>query len=759
MQSSSNKKRSPNLDTLSSSFDVLKNSFPDYEDRPEQREMASEIARCLKGKTNLLIEAGTGVGKSFAYLIPAILSHDKTIVSTASLALQDQLVKKDLVFLQNELPHTFSFDILKGKNNYCCLKREREFTDISKAYIQFRAWLSETKTGEKDELSFIPEFWSRVCGDSQDCNGRECPLYDHCFYYRHYRHLFTKDILVVNHHLLVYDLLSDFNILPFHTHLIIDEATEIEGVISHVMGSILNYSRVAWLLYRLRGLRILVDPLFPTVESFFKGANIPSQTVFPIPAPIIEKLQGLKKTLALNKIIATLKKNKMNVSDDELLDRMETTIGYVTSLLADIDDFIEQNDSDRVYYSNGNNGSLELKSSLVDCKNSFQGLISHYKSVIMTSATLAPRKNFSFIKNRLGIEGFQEKIIGSPFDFQKQALLYIDKALPQPDRGNEEIFKHESCKVIEGLINASNGRALVLFTSYSHLHFVAHSINIDYPFKFQGEMPPPRLIQWFKNTPHSVLLATATFWQGIDIKGEKLSLVVIARLPFTSPGDPVYQERCRRLQDRWFGELALPSAILVLRQGFGRLIRGRNDYGVVAILDTRLVTRSYGTTIVSSMPKMNIVHSVQDVENFFRSIPLPAHEKKVRAGKVPRLKKGNAERAKGISEVVALGKSNDPAVISEIIGFTRSSNGNERRLAASALGKLAQFKPEIYTAVDALEKLLEDEKPQVRQYALKALDRIGIVDKELIEHIIKDPDERNYNISIAKRLVKKAKER
>ncbi len=299
----------------------------------------------------------------------------------------------------------------------------------------------------------------------------------------------------------------------------------------------------------------------------------------------------------------------------------------------------------------------------------------------------------------------------------------------------------------------------MLFTSYSHLHFVADTIKTACPFKSQGEMPPARLIQWFKDTAHSVLLATATFWQGIDIKGEKLSLVIIARLPFNSPGDPVYQERCRRLKDRWFGELALPSAVLILRQGFGRLIRGRNEYGVVAILDTRLATRSYGTAIVSSLPKMNIVHSVEEVEHFFRSIPSTAYEKKTQAGKVPRCKQGGSGVAGGLHAVVALGKSNDPAVIPEIIGFTRSSNGNERRLAASALGKLARFKPEIYKAVDSLERLLEDEKSQVRQYALKALDRIGIVNKEKIEIIIKDPDEKDYNISTAKRLLKKAEER
>ena len=750
-------KRRTSLDALSSSFSVLKKSFPDYEDRTQQREMAGEILRCLTGKKNLLIEAGTGVGKSFAYLIPAILSHEKTIVSTASLALQDQLVSKDLVFLQKELHQKFSFDILKGKNNYLCLKREREFTEISTAYIEFQKWLSETRTGEKDELPFIPEFWPKVGGDSQDCNGRTCPFYDGCFYYRHYRHLFKRDILVVNHHLLIYDLLSDFNILPFQKQLIIDEASEIESVMCHVLGSTLSYPRVAWLLYRLKGLKILVDPLFPKVESFFKGMDIPSQTVFPIPAPIVEKLQGLKKTLALQSIILTLEKQKESLTDDELRDRMETTIGYVKSLALDIDNFIERSDTDRVYYMAGNNGALELKSSLIECQSSFRDLISKYDSVIMTSATLTAGGDFVFLRKRLGIEDFGERIIGSPFDYRTQALLYIDSDLPLPEKGDNELFQRESLKVIEGLINASRGRALVLFTSYKHLRSVSKNITIHYPFKSQGDMPPPRLIQWFKDTAHSVLLATATFWQGIDIRGEKLSLVVIAKLPFSSPEDPVYQERCRRLGHRWFNDLALPSAILVLRQGFGRLIRGRNEYGVVAILDTRLITRSYGKAIVSSLPEMNIVHNIEDVKRFFESIPSTVYKKKPKPAQATRMKGVGSENAKGISMVVALGKSNDPAVISKIIEFTRSSNGNERRLAASALGKLAKFKPEIYKAVEPLEGLLEDEKPQVRQYALNALGRIGTVNEKIItELIIKKPHEKDYNISKAESLLKEA---
>ena len=579
--------------------------------------MAGEILRCLKGKDSLLVEAGTGVGKSFAYLIPSALSREKTIVSTSSLALQDQLVNKDLVFLQKALPQKFSFDILKGKNNYLCLKREREFSEASETYTAFREWLSETKTGEKDELSFIPGFWSKVCGDSQDCSGRMCPFYRNCFYYHHYWKLYKTDILVVNHHLLIYDLLSDFNILPFHKQLIIDEAPDIENIISHVLGSTLNYSKLTWLLYRLRGLKITVDHLFAEVESFFKKMDAPVQPVYPVPDPVIEKLRDFKKILALNRIVSTLEKYEKSVIDDKIKDRLKTTISYVKTLAADICDFIEQHDTDRVYYMTGNNGVLELKSSLVESGKAFNLLKDKYDSVIMTSATLRSGGNFTFLRKRLGLEDFKEKVIGSPFDYKRQALLYIDRDLPLPDMANDERFQKESLKVMEGLIDASRGRALALFTSYRHLHFVSKNIRIDYPFKSQGDMPPARLIEWFKDTPNSVLLATATFWQGVDIRGEKLSLVVIVKLPFSSPGDPVYRERCRRLKNRWFHDLALPSAILTLRQGFGRLIRGRNEYGVVAILDRRLVSSSYGKTIVSSLPETDIVHNIEDVKKFF----------------------------------------------------------------------------------------------------------------------------------------------
>jgi ATP-dependent DNA helicase DinG len=500
----------------------------------------------------------------------------------------------------------------------------RDYEGTGKTYERFIIWTGKTKKGEKGELPFVPRFWSEVCGDSQDCNGKLCPVYDDCFYYRHYRKLHGTDILVVNHHLLVYDLLSDFNVLPFHTQLVIDEASDVDNVISAVLGSTFSHARTSWMLYRLRALKIVVDHLFPAADSFFKkAALVPSHPVSPIPPSVIESLRKFREELALKQTVATLKKHKKDVIDDELKDRIETTIGYVESFAADLDDFIDQGNRDRVYYMEGNGGRLELKSSLVESQTAFSLLRSVYESVIMTSATLTTAGNFTFIKGRLGIEDFDEKVVGSPFDYKEQSLLYVNRHLPSPGNRDDETFQRESLAVISDLISASWGRALVLFTSYRHLHYVAENIEMSYPFKSQGDMPPGKLVRWFRDTPHSVLLATATFWQGVDIRGDDLSLVIIGKLPFSSPGNPVYQERCNRLGNRWFFDFALPSAVLTLKQGCGRLIRSKNDYGVVAILDTRIVNSSYGKVILSSLPGMRMTDDIEEVREFFLTVNEP----------------------------------------------------------------------------------------------------------------------------------------
>lgn len=619
---------------VTEAFDILKREFRGYEDRSQQLEMADEVFSCIRDKENLLVEGGTGVGKSFAYLVPAVLSGEKTTVSTASIALQEQLVRKDLAFLQKSMPRSFSFALLKGKNNYLCLKREREFSSMGDNYAKFCEWASDTETGDRDELPFIPDFWQMVCGDSDDCNSVMCPFYSDCFYYRHYRGLRKVDILVVNHHLLVYDLLSGCNLLPHHSHLIVDEAHQLENVISNVCGSNLSRSRMLWLLYRLKGLKISVDHLFTPVDLFFKGKGTPSRAIHPIPESVSEELNNLKDMLALDKVVRRLTAQKEAAAGDEMEDRILTTINCAVSLEAVMDDFVNQNDGERIYYLVGSRGGMELKSSMVECRQPFRNLAEGYESVIMTSATLAIGGSFGFLRNRLGIAGpgeetgvpFREMITGSPFDFRKQCMLYVERNLPPPGRDDGDVAWKEGLRVIEDLISSSRGRALVLFTSYRHLNYVKNNIEIGYPFKSQGDKPPSKLIEWFKRTPGAVLLATATFWQGIDVKGEKLSLVVIAKMPFGSPGDPVYDERCRRLGDRWFGDLSLPSAILTLRQGFGRLIRGTDDYGVVAILDSRVIGSSYGRTVISSLPETTIVHTIEDVERFFEEKSAPKEQ-------------------------------------------------------------------------------------------------------------------------------------
>ena len=378
-----------------------------------------------------MVEGGTGIGKSFAYLIPVLQSGKKTVVSTASIALQTQLVEKDLLFLQASplfRSRTFSFALLKGKNNYLCMKRERELqSGFGRSLKKFLEWVAETETGDCDELDFIPDFWAGVCGDSDDCNVNLCPFYNDCFYYKHYRSLPEKDIIVINHHLLVYDMLSEFNFLPFHNHLIIDEAHQIENVISRVMGSTINHTRVMWLLYRLRGLKISVDHLFEPVDSFFDRKDFPLRTIHPVPGAVIEALVNLKEMFAFDKLIRRLNEAKESLGRDDLRDRVETTINYVTSLAHIIDDFLVQGNQDKVYFITVNKKRLELISSLVACGDPFGTLTDAYESIVMTSATMTTSGSFVFLKERLGITDFIELVIDSPFDFKRQAVLYIDK--------------------------------------------------------------------------------------------------------------------------------------------------------------------------------------------------------------------------------------------------------------------------------------------------------------------------------------------
>jgi ATP-dependent DNA helicase DinG len=603
-------------------FDFLKTNLPHYEDRPEQQQMAEAVYEAILGAKRLLVEAGTGTGKSFAYLIPAILSGKKTVVSTATIALQEQLARKDLLFLQGLNYRPFTYGVLKGKNNYLCIKRFNDYGPLRITDKRFLHWAAKTTTGDKDDLEYLPEFWSQVAGDSMDCAGRQCPFYEQCLYFKNYRRLYRADIIVVNHYLLAFDLLSDGSLIPSHETLIIDEAHEIDDALSKAVGISISPFRVKWLLNRLRGLKIVVDALYEAMEQLFRTeVTYPATSSYlsPIGEGLIERLRAFRDKLSLNQIIAQLERRLSLEEDLEVKDRVSTTINLCKALQDDISRFIEQSEDSMVYYLQKGKDGIEFHARLVDTSEAFNNLTALYDTVVMTSATLTTGGNFDFITQRLGLKGYKQVILESPFDYHRQAALFIARHLPPPDR--DEDFLKNSVYIIGELINTSKGRALVLFTSYRHLKYVSENLSVAYPIASQGDMPNSRLLRWFIDTPNSVLLATQSFWQGIDIKGDKLSMLIIAKIPFAPPGDPVYDARCSRLGDRWFMDLALPSAILTIRQGFGRLIRTSSDRGVVALLDSRINHSSYGNVVLSSLPAMRNIGSIEEVYEFFNMTP------------------------------------------------------------------------------------------------------------------------------------------
>ncbi len=602
-------------------FNFLKENLPDYEDRPEQLQMAEAVYQAMSRSKRLLVEAGTGTGKSFAYLIPAIVSGKKTVVSTATIALQEQLARKDLLFLQGLNYAPFAYGVLKGKNNYLCIKRFNEFGALSIRDRRFLKWADKTTTGDKDDLEHLPDFWSQVAGDSMDCAGKECPFYESCFYFKNYKRLYKADIIVVNHYLLAFDLISGGTLIPSHETLIIDEAHEIDDALSKAVGISITPFRVKWLLNRLRGLKIAVDTLYEDMDTLFK-AKIPSlessSYLSPISEDIVERLRDFSNRLSLSQVIGQLERRLSLEENLEVKDKISTTINLCKVLQGDINRFIEQSEHDMVYYLQKGKEGIEFQSRLIETAEVFNNLTELYDSVIMTSATLTTAGTFDFITRRLGLRGYEQVILNSPFDYQRQAALFTARHLPPPDRDDD--FLKDSVDIIKHLINASKGRALVLFTSYRHLKYVAENLSVSYPIASQGDMPNSRLLRWFMDTPNSVLLATQSFWQGVDIKGDKLSMLIIAKIPFAPPGDPVYDARCSRLGDRWFMDLALPSAILSIRQGFGRLIRTSSDRGVVAILDSRVNNNSYGSKVLSSLPKMRSIGSIEEVYDFFNIV-------------------------------------------------------------------------------------------------------------------------------------------
>ena len=619
---------------------ALARVLPGYEERKAQIRLSEAVGDVLEHGGLLLAEAGTGTGKTLAYLLPAVLSERRVVISTGTKNLQEQLVQKDLPLLAQALGRELRVAVMKGRANYLCLLR---FSSFGKAgsfrrleelpvFKAVEAWSTTTETGDRAEVPDMPDsvdFWREVSAASENCIGSSCSLFDACFVTRMRQTALEADLVVVNHHLLCADLAvkdgSYGSVIPAYDTLILDEAHLIEDVATQYFGVQVSSHKVEELLRDVerelkaasldaRELRAEVEGLRVRSERFFTrlgrsrpgrlGPNWMTETLAEESLGLLQRLEGLRTAL-------------MAVPD-----RPEPLTGLAARTLAltsDVAFLMRAETDDHVYFAETRGRGVFLRAMPIDVSGRLKQLLfDQLRAAVLTSATLAVDGGFSYVKGRLGLEPSEELLLASPFRFEEQALLYVPLTMPEPiapdfvDRAAEEVVK---------LLELSRGRAFVLFTSYANMNAVAERIagRIDYPILIQGEAPKAQLLDSFRATPHAVLLATASFWQGVDVAGEQLSCVIVDKLPFASPGDPVVAARIERLRQRGqnaFAEYQVPVAVLTLKQGLGRLIRSASDHGILAVLDSRLMRKQYGRRFLESLPPARLVHGLDEVARF-----------------------------------------------------------------------------------------------------------------------------------------------
>lgn len=631
-----------------------------YEHRPGQIKMAEEIVRAFEEKRHLIVEAGTGTGKTLAYLVPAIAaalaSKKRVIISTGTKNLQEQLMEKDIPFLQNILPKKFSAAYMKGRSNYACLYR------ISKAehqpilggldemdhFDEVRRWTQITKVGDRRELTTLPDdisFWSRVNARSEICLGQKCPDFEPCFITRMRARAEDADIIIVNHHLFFADLSVRGNqygrVIPDYSAVIFDEAHLIEDIAADYFGVQISNFQIDELVRDsdslpitdavvTRDLTKIAAKIIGLAEQFWIRFT---QARFDGRYPLLEDVfsyrtkKGENAPTALGEAYEAL---------DEALGRLVTaidpfadTIPEVDSLVrrtkqtrADLDFVVHQAEHNYVYWLERRGKGMFLRASPVDVSELLRGkLFEKVETCVLTSATLSSGGSFNFVRERLGLDTGKTNVLhaSSSFDYENQAIVYLPKSMPDP-RTPE--FTQLAAGEIVKILQVTDGRAFVLATSNASMNALYELVSsrVGFPCFVQGSMSKTGLLDKFRETPNAVLFATASFWQGVDVQGDQLSCVIIDKLPFAVPTDPIVAARSRFIEEnggRSFFEYSVPQAVISLKQGIGRLIRSKTDRGVIAILDPRLRTKGYGKDFLTSLPRMRITSDLKEVEDIF----------------------------------------------------------------------------------------------------------------------------------------------
>ncbi len=628
--------------TLSEAFERIARTLPSYEVRQAQLDMARAIERGFAERVPVVAEAGTGTGKSFSALVPAILSGKRVVISTATIALQEQYLYKDIPLLQKALPVKFEARLVKGRSNYVSRRRWAESL-LAPATTWLRDWFEETGTGDLAELPMSPpaDIWEEVRSDKDDCLREKCPYFEDCHYFEARRSLSQAQILITNHAMLLIDRVSNGQILPDYDLLVIDEAHQFADYATRALTLQLSNLGLSRTLAR-------VKKQFPRCGSALNGAEVAGNLFFDelISGPQQTRRFNLDPVMAddlssaLVRLLQTLKELDLGTEDtlEANVSRMrrerltETLTGYVGNLrvLADPGEAWVN----WVDFQTQRSGALSitLNCTPLDVSTNLGTWFAGTESptTVWMSATLstAPPDVFEYFRRQIGlpVQTAQELVFSSPFDYPEQGLLYLPGHLPEP---NTPGYSYAAAQEIEKLVNLTEGKAFVLFTSTAQMKQVYTQLEarLAWPCHHQEQLPKRRLIEWFQAERNPVLFATASFWEGVSIEGPQLSLVVIDRIPFQSPGDIVYDARCelltRQTGDKWawFNQLALPYAQLRLKQGAGRLIRTREDRGIVAVLDPRLTRKGYGKTILRALPPMQVIRRFDP--EIFRSFLSP----------------------------------------------------------------------------------------------------------------------------------------
>lgn len=625
---------------------LLSEWHPGYEYREGQLRMAEAVEKALADRKHLVVEAGTGTGKTLAYLVPAILSGKRVVISTGTKNLQEQLFFKDIPFLEKHLgPLRACY--MKGRANYACRQKiydaEKEpvlegLEEVAD-FQMIQAWEKTTETGDRAEIKKLPEnsaAWAKIDARAELCSGQKCRQFERCFITRMHQKAGESDLIIVNHHLFFADLAVKEDergaIIPDYNAVIFDEAHEVEDIAGQYFGVSVSSAQIEDLTRDVASLahrkqfgteeldRILIT-LNECAAQFFAllGNTAEGRTGFRSHDAFLEVNEEKYRDVLRALEMVTLQLELLKAPPDEALPLVART----REMARRLEFWMESRDKRYVYWIERRGRRTFLQATPIEVSQLLEErLFDRVDTAVLTSATLAVAGSFEYALRRLGLRAARTELVPSHFDHRKQALLYVPQNLPDP---RSPAFTAAAADAIVEILTLSRGRAFVLFTSYQQMRLIHDRVSLEIPYQtlMQGTGPRSALLEEFRATPNAVLFATSSFWQGVDVPGEQLSCVIIDKLPFAVPSDPVVEARIAAIKSEGgdaFHGYQVPQAAIALKQGFGRLIRSKTDRGVLALLDHRITKTRYGQIFFDSLPEYGFTTRREDVERFFKNV-------------------------------------------------------------------------------------------------------------------------------------------